>query len=87
MLTCVQFLDRRELTMPNPKLLKGRRFELNNHSGNFYPLPCPGCNTVLQRDNVSFESCIEEGLAEFIGDTLVQELHIPVCPFSHVGTN
>jgi len=73
--------------MPNPKLLRGKRFEIHNHAGNYYPLPCPGCNTVLQRDNVSFASCIEEGLAEFVGDTLVQELHIPICPFGHVGTN
>jgi len=76
-----------EAIMANKALLPGKRFELNNHLGQSYPLPCPGCNTILQRDNVSFESCVEEGLVELINGVLVQELHIPVCPFSWVGNN
>jgi hypothetical protein len=72
--------------MPHEALLRGKRFEIINHSGNSYPLPCPGCNTVVQRDNISFESCIEEGLAELVDGVLVQYLHIPICPFGHAGT-
>ena len=71
--------------MPNAALFKGKRFEIINHSGRSYPLPCPGCNTVLQRDNISFESCLTEGLVELVNGVLVQEYHIPICPFSNVA--